>query len=54
MGLTNIELEGDEALSIMKKLQMYESDLSPIGTLIDEARNKASAVSSCNFNNTGT
>ncbi|XVF24372.1 hypothetical protein REPUB_Repub13aG0122500 [Reevesia pubescens] len=37
MGLVNIEVEGD-ALTVIKKLRIVETDLSPMGTVIDECR----------------
>ncbi|XWS63597.1 hypothetical protein CRYUN_Cryun06bG0114300 [Craigia yunnanensis] len=37
MGFYNVEIEGD-ALGAIKKLQGVEKDMSPIGTLIDEAK----------------
>ncbi|XWS65815.1 hypothetical protein CRYUN_Cryun05aG0146000 [Craigia yunnanensis] len=40
MGFLNIENEGD-ALGNIRKLQGVEKDLSPIGTLADEAETKS-------------
>ncbi|XWS63255.1 hypothetical protein CRYUN_Cryun06bG0079500 [Craigia yunnanensis] len=37
MGFYNVEIEGD-ALGVIKKIQGKEVDMSPIGTLIEEAR----------------
>ena len=37
MGFDNIELEGD-ALGIIKKLQSMDTDMSHVGTLIEEAK----------------
>ena len=37
MGFYNVEIERD-ALGVIKKLQGTEKDMSPIGTLIDEAK----------------
>ncbi|XWS73410.1 hypothetical protein CRYUN_Cryun02cG0125800 [Craigia yunnanensis] len=51
MGLIAVELEGD-ALGIIKKLQNRETDLSHIGTLVDEARKRIGAFTVCNSMNT--
>ena len=49
MGMRNIILEGD-VLTVIKKLQAGESDLSPIGILTSEAKLRASLFNSCSFN----
>ncbi|XVF29969.1 hypothetical protein REPUB_Repub16aG0017000 [Reevesia pubescens] len=47
LGMTKIVLEGD-SLTIIKKLQQsLEQDLSPVGNLIDEARQKMHAFRYC-------
>ncbi|XVF16909.1 hypothetical protein REPUB_Repub10bG0071500 [Reevesia pubescens] len=45
LGLSKITLEGD-ALAIIRKLQS-ESDLSPIGNLIDEANHDMELFTQC-------
>ncbi|XWS70121.1 hypothetical protein CRYUN_Cryun03dG0022000 [Craigia yunnanensis] len=52
MGFTSIELEGD-AVSIIKKLQSHEPNLSTISLLIDEARVKALTFNLCSFKHIG-
>ncbi|XWS56599.1 hypothetical protein CRYUN_Cryun09bG0099800 [Craigia yunnanensis] len=44
--------EGD-ALGIIKKLQGEENDLSPIGTLMEEAKARARRFHFCKFLHTG-
>ena len=48
MGFKEIEVEAD-ALVILKKLQTMEIDLSPIGTIVDEARSKGAKFTTCIF-----
>ena len=48
LGMRNIILEED-VLTVTKKLQIKEHDLSPIGNLISEAKLKAFIFSSCRF-----
>ena len=50
MGLLNVEIEGD-ALGIIKRLNCHDTDLSPIGNLIEEAKanTKLSLFHSCSF-----
>ncbi|XWS36260.1 hypothetical protein CRYUN_Cryun20dG0070200 [Craigia yunnanensis] len=52
MGFYNVEIEGD-ALGIIKKLQGKENDLSPIGTLMEEAKARARRFHFCKFLHTG-
>ncbi|XWS11494.1 hypothetical protein CRYUN_Cryun37aG0003200 [Craigia yunnanensis] len=52
MGFLNIEIEGD-ALGFIRKLQGVEEDLSPIETLVDEAKAKSRYFRSCSFMHTG-
>ena len=48
MGLLNVEIEGD-ALGIIKRLNCHDTDLSPIGNLIEEAKCKLSLLHPCSF-----
>ncbi|XWS29919.1 hypothetical protein CRYUN_Cryun24cG0071900 [Craigia yunnanensis] len=52
MGFRDIEVEGD-ALGIIKQLKILEDDYFPIGTIIEETRNKAGLLNSCYFNHLG-
>ncbi|XWS48151.1 hypothetical protein CRYUN_Cryun13aG0048300 [Craigia yunnanensis] len=52
MGFTSIILKED-ALSIIKKIQDSDADLSPIETLVAEAKHKVSLFCSCSFRHAG-
>ncbi|XWS46575.1 hypothetical protein CRYUN_Cryun14cG0079900 [Craigia yunnanensis] len=51
MDFREIEVEAD-ALLILKKLQTMEIDLSPIGTIVDEARSEGAKFTTCIFMHT--
>ncbi|XWS48044.1 hypothetical protein CRYUN_Cryun13aG0038700 [Craigia yunnanensis] len=51
MGFEEIVVEGD-ALGILWKIQTMDTDLSPIATIVDEARMKIANFNTCNMAHT--
>ncbi|XWS22732.1 hypothetical protein CRYUN_Cryun29cG0061600 [Craigia yunnanensis] len=52
MGFTNVEFEGD-ALAVIRKMQGGDTDFSPIGNVIEEARNRVFMFQKCCFMHVG-